>query len=271
MRDIVDDPVARGLRSPYLPTPLLRIVDGGYLHAVWTQLEPSVETDGFIESARYMADMALDAVLQQYEPVSDRAELLRVGLSTDELDAVASTLDTLQLVQPQLLLVLAALAEARNASSVGGGGRPAPRASTDRERAHLRGRLLLAPPTQAPLPAIATALGAVEAPDLYRAISPWPAYLDATWAELQHLDALPLLRDRARGLYYYARDAARFLARPMRANREALAAAGVPDAARLAAESTIDEALPLTATMLVHCSAMRVALGITAPEVAGRG
>ena len=100
MRDIVDDPVARGLRSPYLPTPLLRIVDGGYLHAVWTQLEPSVETDGFIESARYMADMALDAVLQQYEPVSDRAELLRVGLSTDELDAVASTLDTLQLVQP---------------------------------------------------------------------------------------------------------------------------------------------------------------------------
>lgn len=275
MHDSLSAEVARALRSSFLPTPFARLLDGGYLAAVWPQLAPSVETEGFIESARYMADMALDAVLPQYQPVADRAALLRGGLSAGEIDAVAATLDVLQLVQPQLLLLLAALAEARDrpgpSGGVGGGGRPAPRATTERERTHLAADLALVPSGRSPLPVVAATLGVPEAPDLYRAVARWPAFLDASWAELQHLDAYPPLRDRARGLYYYARDAARFLARPLRADRVALAAAGVSEAAQAAAAEAIDAALPVAAAMLLHCSAMRVALGITAPEVADRG
>ncbi len=272
--------VARALRSPFLPTPLVRLLDGGYLAAVWPQLAPSVDTEGFIESARYMVDMALDAVLQQAALQDDgssvdRAALQRMGLSQSELDAIGATLDVLQLVQPQLLLLLAALAEARGRpgadAAVGGAGRPAPRVTTERERSHLASAVLLAPLGQSPLPAIAATLAVPEAPDLYRAVARWPTYLDASWFELQHLDGYPPLRARARGLYYYARDAARFLARPLRADRATLAAAGVSEGAQRGAEQAIDAALPVAATMLLHCSAMRVALGITASEVANRG
>jgi hypothetical protein len=105
------------------------------------------------------------------------------------------------------------------------------------------------------------------APELYRAIAVWPSYLDAAWDELQHLAAYPPFRRRGRALYYYARSSSRFLAEPLVASRDALSAQGLSDDDLVIVQSTLDAALPALATMMMHCCAMRVGLGITAREV----
>ena len=109
-------------------------------------------------------------------------------------------------------------------------------------------------------------------PELYRAVAVWPRYLEAAWGELQHLAAYPLFRRRGRALYFYARSSARFLARPLRADAGALRAAGVRDeAAAAAAAAIVDAALPALATMTMHCSAMRLGLGVAGRELAAAG
>jgi len=258
----------RALRLPFTPEPLLRLAEvEGYLRVVWPQIAPSVATAGFLGSARYMADMALDAVEAVYEPVLSRASLLAGGASASDLDALVEVVDLFHYTQPQLLLVLAALAEAFERERVGGQGRPDPRELTDRERAHLALHVELAPPATPPLPAITEALGLAEAPDLYRAAAAWPRYLDAAWEELQHLAAYPDFRRRGRALYFYARSGARFLARPIEANPRALRAAGLTDETIAAAQRAVDAALPATAMMMMHAEAMRVGLGIRQREV----
>ena len=122
-----------------------------------------------------------------------------------------------------------------------------------------------------PLPQVAERLQIDPAPDLYRAVAAWPGYLDVAWAELQHLAAYPDFRRRGRALYFYARSSARFLAVPLEADPEALAARGVGEAEIAAARTAIDRALPVLATMMMHCSAMRFALGITTREVVASG
>ncbi len=259
--------VAAVLRTPRVPA-LFEVLDRtGYLAHVWPQLASSVETAGFIGSALYMADMALDAVEAEYEPQLSRESLLARGLARTDLDALLATLEVFQWVQPQTLLLCAALAEAWERPRVGGQGRPEPRVTTVRETANLAAAIELAPPDTPPLPEVAETLQLETPPELYRAVARWPVYLDAAWAELQHLAAYPALRRRGRALYYYARSASRFLATPLEASREALAAAGLSEAALDASHAAIQEALPLTATMMVHCSAMRFGLGVRTREV----
>ena len=65
----------------------------GYLAHVWPQVAASVDTAGFLGSALYMADMALDAVEAveaEYEPVVYAGAARRAGLRYDELDATRS-------------------------------------------------------------------------------------------------------------------------------------------------------------------------------------
>ncbi len=81
----------------------------------------------------------------------------------------------------------------------------------------------------------------------------------------------PDFRRRGRALYFYARASARFLAMPLEANAEALAQRGVGEADLAAARTAIDRALPVLATMMMHCSAMRLGLGITSREVVASG
>lgn len=261
--------VARALRAPFVPRVFGRLAaHEGYLDTVWPQLMPSVETAGFLGSALYLADMALDAVTEAYEPVLSRDALDASGvLSPADADVLLNVLDAFHWVQPQALLLVAALAEAFDAPRVGGQGRAEPRATSDRERMHLATSVRLAPADQPPLPAIATALQLDEAPQLYRAVGIWPGALDAAWDELQHLSTYPPLRRRARALYYYARSAARSLAHPIEANAAALHARGVEDDAIAAARASVEAALPELATMVVHCAALRVALGVTTREV----
>lgn len=259
----------RALRLPFTPDPLARLAAAeGYLAFVWPQVAASVETAGFLGSARYMADMALDAVEAVYEPQLSRASLRASGVTSTDLDALGAVIDLFHYTQPQLLLLLAAFAEAWDREQVGGQGRPDPRATNARERAHLALRLDLVAPGQPPLPEIARALGVDAAPDLYRAVAAYPSYLDAAWEELQHLAAYPDFRRRGRALYFYARSGARFLAQPVRANPAALRAAGVGEEAIAAAQQTLDAALPAMAMMLMHAEAMRVGLGMRDREVA---
>ena len=260
--------VAAALRSPFVPDVVADLgACEGVLDAVWPQLAPSVETTGFLGSALYMADMALDAVEEVYQPALSRETLLGGALTGDDLDCLLEVLDAFHLVQPQLLLLCAALAEAREAPSVGGQGRPAPRESSERERAHLAREIEFASEAAGPLPEVAELLQLARPPELYRAIAVWPGYLEAAWDELQHLAAYPLFRQRGRALYFYARSSTRFLAQPLRADEGALRAAGVSGEAITEAADVVDAALPALATMMMHCTAMRLGLGIRTREV----
>jgi hypothetical protein len=165
------------------------------------------------------------------------------------------------------LLFLAALAEAYGKAEVGGYGKPEPREVTGRERTHLATAVTLVPPGAGLVPVVTEALGLPAAPDLYRAVGAWPAYLGVAWEELQHLVAYPDFRRRGRGLYYYARSGARFLAEPLQANPDALRAAGLSDAAITEAKAALDEALPAQAMMVMHAEAIRVGLGVRDREV----
>ncbi|HJM76256.1 MAG TPA: hypothetical protein QGI71_10450 [Dehalococcoidia bacterium] len=261
--------IASALRSPYLLAVFAELASaGGYVDAVWPQLASSVETAGFLGSALYMADMSAAGVEEVYEPVLSRASLLAAGALTEhEADALIELLDVFHWVQPQALLLVAALAEALDQPRVGGEGRPDPRERSEREQSHLAASVSFVPAETAPLPQVAEVLQIEPAPELYRAVGGWPGYLDVAWAELQHMATYPDFRRRGRALYFYARSSARFLAEPLEANPEALAERGVSEADVAAARETIDRALPVLATMMMHCSAMRFALGVTTREV----
>lgn len=260
--------IARAFRCPFVPGALTRLARAeGYLEVVWPRVRSSVETAGFLGSGLYMADMALDAVEAVYEPVMTRADLRAAGLSDADLGALVAVVDVFHYTQPQVLLFLAALAEAFEKDRVGGYGKPEPREATERESAHLATPVVFAPSEAGLLPVIAEALGLAEPPDLYRAAGAWPAYLGVAWEELQHLVAYPDFRRRGRGLYYYARSGARFLAEPLEANPAALRTAGLTEAAIAEAKAALDEVLPAQAMMLMHAEAIRTGLGLRTREV----
>ena len=259
---------ARALRAPFVPSPLLDLAAcGEYLQLVWPQLAGSLETAGFLGSALYMADMALDAVETVYQPIFSRQSLLDGALAAEDLTRLEDVLDVFHWCQPQLLLALSALAEGWETPRIGGQGRPDPREDSPREQRHLATTVEFASPGAGPLPEIAQALQLEVAPDLYRAIAVWPGYLEVAWDELQHLVTYPLFRQRGRALYFYARSSTRFLAAPIEVSREALLARGASPDDLDRASGVLEAALPALAMMLMHCAAMRVGLGLTAREV----
>lgn len=263
--------IARTLRSPFVPGVISALArDERYLDVVWSQMGESVDTAGFLGSAQYMGDMALDAAEEMYQPLLSRGSLLAGALSERDLQLLGEVLDVFQRVQPQLLLIVAALAEGRAQARVGGQGRPQPRIDGAVEANHLATVVALASRSAGPLAEIAAALQLDDPPELYRAVAVWPGYLEATWDELQHLVAYPLFRQRGRALYFYARSSSRFLARPIEVSPDALLARGVTMPAIEAAHRVIEAALPATATMMMHCAAMRVGLGLTQREVVQR-
>ena len=265
----VADEVRAALRAPTVPSPIARIAAAapGYLDVVWPRVASSVNAAGFLGSALYLADMALAEVEAVYEPVMTRDALREAGVRDSEVAALLDVVDWFHYGQPQLLLLLAALAEAFGRDRVGGYGKAEPRAVTERERAHLALDLRLAMPDAGLLPEIAAALNLDSAPDLYRAVAIWPAYLNVAWEELQHLAAYPPFRRRGRGLYFYARSGARFLAEPLEADATALRAAGLDDTTIEAARTAVDDSLSAVAMMVMHAEAMRLGLGVRTREV----
>lgn len=256
------------LRCPFRPSVLGRLAEAdGYLEYVWPSLRASVETAGFLGSALYMGDMALDTVEEVYEPLLTVDALRAYGVSAVDLKQIGSVVDVFHYVQPQLLLLLAALAEAFGRDRVGGQGRVEPRPVTRREQRHMETAVVLASPEVDVLFAVREALGLDETPDLYRAMAVWPRYLEAAWGELQHLVTYPEFRRRGRGLYYYARSGARFLAEPLAGNPAALRAAGLSDSSIETARTALEAAVPALAMMVMHAEAMRIGLGVHDREV----
>ncbi len=260
--------IASALRTPFAPS-LLRDLEVAptLLAYLWAQLATSVDTAGFLGSALYMADMALDAVEEVYAPQLGQQTLIEGGLASTDLDELVAVLDVFHWLHPQLLLLTSAVAEGFQRGRVGGQGRVEERAWSERDTAHLDTAVQLAPPETAPLPEMAEVLGLSGAPDLYRAVARWPRYLEPAWEELQHLSAYPDFRRRGRALYYYARAGARFLAEPLDLTADALNAAGVAPEEAGAARTVVDNALPALSTMMMHTCAMRVGLGIHDREV----
>lgn len=265
------DPAARlaaAIASPYVPQALLALqAEPGYLDVLAPALERAARTAGFLGSALYMADMASDAVEEVYEPVLTTDDLRAAGVDAAQQAAIVATLDVFHWVQPQTLLLVAALAEAWKRPSVGGRGQATPRDLSERERLHLATRLRLADPGLAPLPEVAAVVGFAEVPEVYRAVAQWEGYLGLSWGELQHLAAYPQFRRRGRAIYFYARSAARFLAEPLSANREQFAAAGLPADSLDRLDGLLSTALPALATAMMHTCAMRVGLGVRTREV----
>ncbi len=264
------DAAAQALRAPFVPTPLARLAEcTSYFDLVWPQLAPSVATAGFLGSALYMSDMALDAVEDVYQPILSRESLLGGALTTADLAQLEHVLDVFHWLQPQLLLLLAALAEGWDSPRVGGQGRPDPRETSEREASHLAVPVEFASEQAGPLPEVREALQVTSVPDLYRAVAVWPGYLRVAWDELQHLGAYPLFRQRGRALYFYARSSSRFLAAPIEVDRASLLARGASPDDLDRARAVIDAELPATATLMMHCCAMRVGLGLAEREVVG--
>jgi hypothetical protein len=261
--------VIEALRTPFVPA-LVRDLEAtrDVLAYVWTQLAPSVATAGFLGSALYMADMALDAVEEVYdEPQISPAALIEGGLTEEAIEQLAAVLDVFHWLHPQLLLLAAALAEGFERGRVGGRGGADERVWSERDDAHLATEVRLIDPGEPPLPEIAEAIGLDAPPDVYRAAARWPHYLEPAWEELQHLTAYPDFRRRGRALYYYARSGARFLAVPLDLRPETLDAAGLAREQVEAFRGIIDRAVPALATMMMHTCAMRVGLGIHDREV----
>ncbi len=265
----VVEAIRLALRAPVVPSPIARLAQAapGYLDAVWPRIGSSVDSAGFLGSALYLADMALAEVEAVYEPVLTREALRDAGVGGADIEAITEVIDWFHYGQPQLLLMLAALAEAFTRERVGGYGKPDPRETSDRERRHLALDVSLASPEEGLLPEVAAAMNLDRAPDLYRAVAMWPRYLEVAWEELQHLAAYPPFRRRGRGLYFYARSGARFLAEPLEASPGALRAAGLSGATIDAARTVVDDALPAVAMMIMHAEAMRLGLGIRSREV----
>jgi hypothetical protein len=261
--------IAEAFRAPVAPELFQRLYMEAphYLAQVWPVLAASINTAGFLGSALYMADMALDACEEVYEPVISREGLVEAGVASEDLSAVDLVLDVFHYLQPQALLAGASLAEAFDRPSVGGQGRPDLRDLREREVRHLSTKVLLADPASSVLTEVVELLQVSEPPALYRAMASWPEYLEPAWEELQHLGAYPDFRRRGRGLYYYARSGSRFLAEPLEANVDELRALGVSDAEIAVARAIVDATVPVLATMMMHCTAMRLGLGHAEREV----
>ncbi|RLT40386.1 MAG: hypothetical protein DWI58_11050 [Chloroflexi bacterium] len=265
----VVEEIRLALRAPIVPSPIARLAEvaPGYLEVVWPRVASSVDAAGFLGSGLYLADMALAEVEASYEPVLTPEALREAGVVESDVASILEVIDVFHYGQPQLLLLLAALAEAFGRDRVGGYGKADPRAVTERERTHLALDLRRASAEAGLLPEVAAAMNLDTPPDLYRAVAVWPRYLEVAWEELQHLAAYPPFRRRGRGLYFYARSGARFLAEPLEADPAALRTAGLDEATIEAARAAVDDALPAVAMMIMHAEAMRLGLGVRTREV----
>jgi len=244
---------------PFIPSAFLRLADTPeYLSHVWPALKVSLDTVGFLNSARYMADMAMEATEEVYEPI--------FCPTSNEAKELAHVIDVFHYVQPQILLILAALREALDRDSVGGAGSVELRSPTERELIHRDTEIMLGEEF-VESDDIASVLGLDKPPDLYQSLAYFPKFLGPVWLEIRELQAYPEFRRRARALYYYSKSGSRFLASPLAANDFVLGELGVTAEEISKIRDCLEEELLQTATMMMHVEAMRLVIGINTREV----
>ena len=128
-----------GFRSKWIPSLFNQLETDApnYLTYIWPTVMKSIDTQGFLGSALYMADMALDACELVYEPQTSRSDLFSHGMTNTDIQELEAVLDLFHYVQPQVLLIGAALAEAFNREQIGGQGSVQVRELSNREKNHL--------------------------------------------------------------------------------------------------------------------------------------
>ena len=260
---------ADGFRSSWFPSLFnqLEADAPNYLSYIWPTVMKSIDTQGFLGSALYMTDMALDACELVYEPQTGRSDLVSHGMTNTEIQELEATLDLFHYVQPQVLLIGAALAEAFNREQVGGQGSDQVRELSDREKNHLTIEVKMDYADPSFFSNIIDILQLNKAPDLYRALGKWQLAVDIFWDELQHLATYPDFRRRGRALYYYARAGSKFLAVPLNADISSLKKLGISDEEIMHAQQIVNDNVPVLAMMIMHSTAIRLALGHSTREV----
>ena len=260
---------ADGFRSSWFPSLFnqLEADAPNYLSYIWPTVMRSIDTQGFLGSALYMTDMALDACELVYEPQTGRSDLISHGMKNTEIQELEATLDLFHYVQPQVLLIGAALAEAFNREQVGGQGSDQVRELSDREKGHLAIEVKMDHADPSFFSNIMDVLQLNKAPDLYRALGKWQLAVSIFWDELQHLATYPDFRRRGRALYYYARAGSKFLAVPLKADIPSLKKLGISDEEIMHAQQIVNDNVPVLAMMIMHSTAIRLALGHSTREV----
>ncbi|MFL2646913.1 MAG: hypothetical protein ACJ0KD_05615 [Dehalococcoidia bacterium] len=260
---------ADGFRSSWFPSLFNQLETDApnYLSYIWPTVMKSIDTQGFLGSALYMTDMALDACELVYEPQTGRSDLVSHGMTNTEIQELEATLDLFHYVQPQVLLIGAALAEAFNREQVGGQGSDQVRELSDREKNHLTIEVKMDYADPSFFSNIIDILQLNKAPDLYRALGKWQLAVDIFWDELQHLATYPDFRRRGRALYYYARAGSKFLAVPLNADIPSLKKLGISDEEIMRAQQIVNDNVPVLAMMIMHSTAIRLALGHSTREV----
>ena len=258
-----------GFRSKWIPSLFNQLETDApnYLTYIWPTVMKSIDTQGFLGSALYMADMALDACELVYEPQTSRSDLVSHGMTNTDIHELEAVLDLFHYVQPQVLLIGAALAEAFNREQIGGQGSVQVRELSDREKNHLNVEVKMDDADHSFFSNIIDVLQLKKAPDLYRALGKWQSAVDIFWDELQHLATYPDFRRRGRALYYYARAGSKFLAVPLNADIPSLKKIGISDEEIMRAQQIVNDNVPVLAMMIMHSTAIRLALGHSTREV----
>ena len=258
-----------GFRSKWIPSLFNQLETDApnYLTYIWPTVMQSIDTQGFLGSALYMADMALDACELVYEPQTSRSDLVSHGMTNTDIQELEAVLDLFHYVQPQVLLIGAALAEAFNREQIGGQGSVQVRELSDREKNHLNVEVKMDDADHSFFSNIIDVLQLKKAPDLYRALGKWQLAVDIFWDELQHLATYPDFRRRGRALYYYARAGSKFLAVPLNADIASLKKIGISDEEIMRAQQIVNDNVPVLAMMIMHSTAIRLALGHSTREV----
>ena len=258
-----------GFRSKWIPSLFNQLETDApnYLTYIWPTVMKSIDTQGFLGSALYMADMALDACELVYEPQTSRSDLVSHGMTNTDIQELEAVLDLFHYVQPQVLLIGAALAEAFNREQIGGQGSVQVRELSDREKNHLNIEVKMDDADHSFFSNIIDVLQLKRAPDLYRALGKWQLAVNIFWDELQHLATYPDFRRRGRALYYYARAGSKFLAVPLNADIASLKKIGISDEEIMRAQQIVNDNVPVLAMMIMHSTAIRLALGHSTREV----
>ena len=258
-----------GFRSKWIPSLFNQLETDApnYLTYIWPTVMQSIDTQGFLGSALYMADMALDACELVYEPQTSRSDLVSHGMTNTDIQELEAVLDLFHYVQPQVLLIGAALAEAFNREQIGGQGSVQVRELSDREKNHLNIEVKMDDADHSFFSNIIDVLQLKRAPDLYRALGKWQLAVNIFWDELQHLATYPDFRRRGRALYYYARAGSKFLAVPLNADIASLKKIGISDEEIMRAQQIVNDNVPVLAMMIMHSTAIRLALGHSTREV----
>jgi len=259
--------ILQSLRSPLMPSVLEELLFfDTYSNKVLKNIFLSVNTNGFINNALYINDMSLKP-LEDVIDFGSHNDFFKKNNSNDR-DQIIKILDIFTYLQPQILLILAALLESFHNDFVGGKGDNLMRKDLNEEILNKNYKLSFCKKdTFDLLESFKTVFKSTIIPDLYLSLSNYNEYLDYAWLQLQHLSSFPEVRQRSRGLYYYAVSSSKFLAYPFYGSIDRCLSLGINKIDLEKIEVIVKENLSMYSSMIMHCSAMRIGLGLNQKKV----